>query len=226
MGLTRAQTIAKRAVLTHLCVDCTAHMQALKSAPPTMAVSTRDYEADVDQSRFHPPTGDVVAGDTEGDTTVFTSGEHPPSVSLHGPVAPEQAVSVIQETPKEILISNSKASYASLASSEAHQNVIATEEEQQPPGDEMTLGDYKKRFRNAKKRKLPSGETRRTPPESRLAKAHTFTLCVPVEPVTPQVMSSPSSDEDDVVIVSSGPSSSSSESAGLVASSFVSRLTS
>jgi hypothetical protein len=57
---------------------------------------------------------------------------------------------VIQETPKEVLLLNSKASYASLASSEGNRTgEIANVE--QPLLFEETLGDVKKRMRKRKR---------------------------------------------------------------------------
>ncbi|GAA5948167.1 hypothetical protein JCM3765_007140 [Sporobolomyces pararoseus] len=155
--------------------------RAQASTNPTLAVSTRDYEADLDQSRFHQATGDVATDDYDDSTPVAASAVRAPSVSLHGTVD-NRAGSVIQETPREILISNSRPSYASLASSEGDKTGDLTEVEE-PLIFEETLGDVKRR---AKKRKRAS------------------------EPPRPATFSPASSEDDDVIIVRSSQSSSSS----------------
>ncbi|GAA5893465.1 uncharacterized protein JCM6883_003527 [Sporobolomyces salmoneus] len=164
---------------------------AVTSAPPTMAVSTRDYDADLDQSRFHPPTGDFDMNDEDGATTVAASSTVYPSVSLHGSVQQEQgrAGSVVEETPKEVLISNSKASYASLASSDdpREREGDATEVYEEPEQFEETLKDVKKRIKTAKRKRA---SVKASPPKA-------------------PSPSTSDEDEDDVVIISCTSSSSS-----------------
>ncbi|GAA6008243.1 hypothetical protein JCM11491_001941 [Sporobolomyces phaffii] len=157
-----------------------ARAQTSNSTHPTLGVSTRDYDADLDQSRFHPPTGDVASEDGDDDTSVAVTVPHAPSISLRGS-ADERAGSVIQETPREVLIANSKASYASLASSGAHSNYEAEVPHESLPIEE-TLGDVKKRGRKRQR----------------------------VSEVESPVIIPSSSEDDDVIIVRSSQSSTSS----------------
>ncbi|GAA5925428.1 uncharacterized protein JCM15063_005024 [Sporobolomyces koalae] len=108
----------------------------------TLEVSTRDYVAD--QSQFVARTDEQSF--ENDDTTLGTATNALPSASL-------RAESVVEETPKELQSSRSKASYASFASSTG-----AAASGESPPIEE-TLCDVKKNSRKRKRLAVSARET-------------------------------------------------------------------
>ncbi|GAA5857904.1 hypothetical protein JCM1840_000961 [Sporobolomyces johnsonii] len=146
---------------------------------PAADVSGRGYEAD--QSRFHPPTGYASSSHESSLIAPPAQGPREPSPSLYGSAYRPDSLegSVIEETPKELEMRRSRASYASLA------NVAETEGE----SSESTGKSGKGKSEGKGKGK---GKGKRKRAEEGMERA------------TPVV---DGSEDDEIVVVSSQPSS-------------------
>jgi len=125
-----------------------------QTVKPTFEVSTRDFDADVDESRFHRATGDVSPSDV---TTSLGSRPAVPSMSLHGSsrqinVAVDAnrgqiSGSIVEETPNEVLSSRS--------SSNASVHDGPDGDHSSEPEFAETLSDVKRRARQRKRQRSP-----------------------------------------------------------------------
>ncbi|GAA5919604.1 hypothetical protein JCM1841_001075 [Sporobolomyces salmonicolor] len=146
-----------------------AHSRRAKSPtpPPTAPaadVSGRGYEAD--QSRFCPPTGYASSSHESSLTVLPLQGPRGPSPSLYGSAYRPDSLggSVIEETPKELEMRRSRASYASLASVAETEGESSESTSKSSKGKGKGKGKGKNKGKGKGKRKRAEEEMERATP--------------------------------------------------------------